>query len=198
VKPLSELPIYFEDNFNVTVPKFKAAVRRVVKKNGVRLVIVDYLQLMKAENQKATREQQISEISRELKALANELQIPIIALSQLSREVEKRSNPEPMLSDLRESGAIEQDADMVCFLWAPTEEDVRRDPTLAKRRHFKIAKHRNGVLIKEDLHFQNQVQRFTDKEDSLPPELAATGGNWKPVVQQQELELKDDNENMPF
>jgi replicative DNA helicase len=176
IKPLSNLPIYFEDNFNVTVGKFKAAVRRMVKKKGVKLVIVDYLQLMHAENKKASREQQISEISREMKGLANELQVPIIALSQLSREVEKRTNQEPQLSDLRESGAIEQDADLVAFLWAPTEEDVKRDPSLAKIRHFKIAKHRNGVLIKENLRFLNQVQKFTDPVPEGLPE-----GNWKSI-----------------
>jgi replicative DNA helicase len=120
-----------------------------------------------------------------MKTLALELQIPIIALSQMSRDMEKRTNPEPQLSDLRESGAIEQDADLVAFLWAPSEEDVKRDPSLAKVRHFKIAKHRNGVLIKEDLRFLNHVQRFSDKTHDVPSELPE--GNWRPEAEQEKL-----------
>jgi replicative DNA helicase len=185
VKPLQNLPIFFEEKTNISISQFRASVRRLYKKKGVRLVIVDYLQLMQADNKKATREQQVSEISREMKTLALELQIPIIALSQMSRDMEKRTNPEPQLSDLRESGAIEQDADLVAFLWAPTEEDVKRDPSLAKVRHFKIAKHRNGVLIKEDLRFLNHVQRFTDKPTDVPTELPE--GNWRAVSEQEKL-----------
>jgi len=185
VKPLQNLPIFFEEKTNISISQFRASVRRLYKKKGVRLVIVDYLQLMQADNRKATREQQVSEISREMKTLALELQIPIIALSQMSRDMEKRTNPEPQLSDLRESGAIEQDADLVAFLWAPTEEDVKRDPSLAKVRHFKIAKHRNGVLIKEDLRFLNHVQRFTDKPADVPAELPE--GNWRAVSEQEKL-----------
>jgi replicative DNA helicase len=185
VKPLQNLPIYFEEKTNISISQFRASVRRLYKKKGVRLVIVDYLQLMQADNKKATREQQVSEISREMKTLALELQIPIIALSQMSRDMEKRTNPEPQLSDLRESGAIEQDADLVAFLWAPSEEDVKRDPSLAKVRHFKIAKHRNGVLIKEDLRFLNHVQRFSDKTHDVPSELPE--GNWRPVAEQEKL-----------
>ena len=194
VKPLQNLPIFFEEKTNISISQFRASVRRLYKKKGVRLVIVDYLQLMQADNKKASREQQVSEISREMKTLALELQIPIIALSQMSRDMEKRTNPEPQLSDLRESGAIEQDADLVAFLWATSEEDVKRDPSLAKVRHFKIAKHRNGVLIKEDLRFLNHVQRFTDKPADIPSELPA--GNWTPIPQQQQLALPKDE--MPF
>jgi replicative DNA helicase len=183
VKPLSNLPIYFEEKTNVSIGRFRSAVRRLYKKHGVRLVIVDYLQLMTGEGNGKNREQEISNISRSMKTLAMELDIPIIALSQLSRDVEKRSNPEPQLSDLRESGAIEQDADLVGFLWAPTEEDVRRDPDLAKVRHFKIAKQRNGVLIKENLKFLNNVQRFTDKPEPVPADLPA--GNWKKIEPEQ-------------
>jgi replicative DNA helicase len=180
ITKLSNLPIVFDEKTNLTLSRFRSAVRRMYKK-GVRMVIVDYLQLMTGDS-KNNREQEISNISRGMKNLATELDIPIIALSQLSREVEKRANREPILADLRESGAIEQDADLVGFLWAPSEEDVKRDPSLEKVRHFKIAKHRNGVLIKENLRFLNHVQRFTDQP---PPELPE--GNWVSIPSQEKL-----------
>jgi replicative DNA helicase len=179
VNPLVKLPIYFEEKTNLSIGRFRSTVRRLKKKQKIGLVVVDYLQLMTGEGNGRNREQEISNISRSMKTLAMELDIPIIALSQLSRDVEKRANSAPMLSDLRESGAIEQDADVVAFLWSPSEEDVRRDPSLAKVRHFKIAKQRNGVLIKEDLKFLNNVQRFTDNPEDAPSELPE--GNWKKI-----------------
>lgn len=186
VKKLANLPIYFEENTNVTISRFRVTARRMYKKLGVRLFIIDYLQLMSGDTNEQNREREISKISRELKRLAMELDVPIIALSQLSREIEKRSNPEPLLSDLRESGAIEQDADVVAFLWAPTDEDVVRDPSLAKTRYVKIGKQRNGVLARERVRFDNHIQKFSD---ALPEELPA--GNWTPVqtVIQEKLPL---------
>ena len=117
-QPLNDTPLYIDDSPSISLFELKTKARRLVKEKQVELIVIDYLQLMRGDSPKQ-REQEISEISRGLKALAKELNIPIIALSQLSRKCEERSDKKPMLSDLRESGAIEQDADMVIFCHRP-------------------------------------------------------------------------------
>jgi replicative DNA helicase len=177
MKGLSNLPIFFDDSPGLSMQKLKAKSRKLKRSQKLGLVVVDYLQLMSGDGQRGNREQEISRISRELKLLAKEIQVPIIALSQLSREVEKRTNGKPQLSDLRESGSLEQDADMVMFLYAPTEEEMGQDANLLNRRFLKIAKNRNGTLATVDLEFRDEVQHFSGA-DEVPP----MQGNWKPVI----------------
>ncbi len=154
---------------------------------------------MAAADRNSNREQEISNISRDLKGLAKELQVPIIALSQLSREVEKRKegNKMPQLSDLRESGAIEQDADMVMFLYRPEYYDITANELGENNKgetHVKIAKHRNGSLETIKLKALLHIQKFIEDEGSSDfntGQLPA-GGNWRPV-QEQEAGLMKQN-----
>lgn len=118
-KVLDKLPLFIDESASLSTFEFKSKARKLVQEKGIKLIIVDYLQLMSSENSKTSREQQISEISRTLKLIAKELNVPVIALSQMSRDIEKRADKRPQLSDLRESGAIEQDADMVIFCYRP-------------------------------------------------------------------------------
>jgi replicative DNA helicase len=139
-----------------------------------------------SENRNSNREQELSTISRNLKGLAKELDIPIIALSQLSREVEKRKegNKMPQLSDLRESGAIEQDADMVMFLYRPEYYEIMHNEMGESQKGetiVRIAKHRNGSLETIKLRALLHIQKFEDGEEGGGPGLPA-GGNWKPVT----------------
>ena len=155
----------------------RAKSRRLASQHGIKLIIVDYLQLMTAGGSGSkgmgNREQEISTISRNLKALAKELEIPVIALSQLSRAVETRSttSKRPLLSDLRESGAIEQDADIVSFIYRPEYykldewDDEEASPT-AGQAEFIIAKHRNGSLENIRLKFIGNLGKFDNLEDS--------------------------------
>ena len=179
---VSNLPIYVDDTASLNILQFKAKARRMVNKHNVGLIIIDYLQLMSGtEKRTNNREQEISSISRGLKIVAKELNIPIIALSQLSRQIEGRGNSEPKLSDLRESGAIEQDADVVCFLY-DFEENGR----------MKIAKHRNGSLGDIDYHKQNSIQRWSEiSEIEYKPDIKP-GQSWKelPVEKEDEEEEK--------
>ena len=159
------LKMLVDDTGGLNMYELRAKARRMVNKYGVGMIIIDYLQLMNGDDSRNTnREQEISKISRGLKKLAKELQIPIIALSQLSRDVEKRGKGQkvPQLSDIRESGAIEQDADMVIFLYKPSYDEIAEDAGLANRAMAKIAKHRNGSL--EDFAFEvdNALQRWTE------------------------------------
>lgn len=132
-------------------------------KHGIKIIYIDYLQLINGTgtNKSANREQEISETSRKLKSLAKELNVPIIALSQLSRKCEERGDKRPMLSDLRESGAIEQDADMVIFPFRPSYYDENADAELCE---VIIAKYRNGEIGKIDIRFQKEIQKFSDYE----------------------------------
>ena len=135
-------------------------------KHGIALFIVDYLQLMKAGEKGGNREQEISRISQGLKALAKELDVPVIALSQLSRAVETRGGSKrPQLSDLRESGGIEQDADIVCFIYRPEYYGITEDETgrsLKGVAEIDFAKHRNGGTGVEEVRFEEQFARFSD------------------------------------
>jgi replicative DNA helicase len=138
------------------------------------LILVDYLQLMRSSEGKDSREQEISEISRSLKALAKELQVPVIALSQLNRQVESRSPAVPRLSDLRESGAIEQDADVIMFIY---RDDVYNEDSDRKgTADIIIAKQRNGPIGKVELAFLRQYTRFENRE-MIPDDAAGGVGN---------------------
>jgi replicative DNA helicase len=190
IEKLASAPIHIDDTAALNIFELRAKCRRLKNKHNVGLILIDYLQLMSgtSENRNTNREQEISRISRDLKGLAKELNIPIIALSQLSREVEKRGAKDgqkmPQLSDLRESGAIEQDADMVMFLYRPEYYDITANELGESNKGetlLRIAKHRNGQLdnlkFKALLHIQKFVEEDgTDTNNQLP-----SGGNWKPV-----------------
>lgn len=154
---LYESPIYIDDTPGISVAEMRSKARRLKSEHGLDLIIVDYLQLMQGRNAES-RQQEISEISRSLKALARELKVPLIALSQLSRGVESRQDKRPMLSDLRESGALEQDADIVSFLY---REDYYDKET--ENQHITeviLAKHRNGPVGSVKLYFKNEFTLF--------------------------------------
>lgn len=154
---LYESPVYIDDTPGISVAEMRSKARRLKSEHGLDLIIVDYLQLMQGRNAES-RQQEISEISRSLKALARELKVPLIALSQLSRSVESRQDKRPMLSDLRESGALEQDADIVSFLY---REDYYDKET--ENQHITeviLAKHRNGPVGSVKLYFKNEFTLF--------------------------------------
>ena len=168
VTNLENAPLYIDDTPSLSIFELRAKARRLSSQYGIKLIVVDYLQLMTlgSSRKSGNREQEISTISRNLKALAKELDIPIIALSQLSRAVELRGGTKrPILSDLRESGAIEQDADIVSFLYRPEYykidewDDEERSPALGQAE-FIVAKHRNGGLSSIKLKFINSLGKF--------------------------------------
>src|SRR5215213_6554102 len=174
IQRLAQAPIFIDDTPALNIFELRAKCRRLKNKHNIGMIIIDYLQLMSGagENRNANRQQEISKISRDLKGLAKELSVPIIALSQLSREVEKRKegNKMPQLSDLRESGAIEQDADMVMFLYRPEYYDITSNEMGENNRgetHVRIAKHRNGSLETIKLRALLHIQKFIED----------TGGN---------------------
>jgi replicative DNA helicase len=159
---LGEAPIFLDDTPALTPLQLHAKCRRLDQEFGLDLIIVDYLQLMQATttNRDANRVQEVSEISRGLKALARELSIPVIALSQLSRQPEMRESKEPRLSDLRESGAIEQDADLVMFLYREKERPAEDSSADGEVVTLKLAKHRNGPTGEIQLWFKKSQTRF--------------------------------------
>jgi replicative DNA helicase len=170
---LAEAPIFIDDTAAISVLETRAKARRLKADQGLDLVIVDYLQLMRGRGDEGSREQEISNISRSLKALAKELQIPVVALSQLNRAVENRPGREkrPMLADLRESGAIEQDADVILFIYRDEVYNKCECPhdgeCLCGRRGVAeviIGKQRNGPIGKVDLTFINRYTRFENAE----------------------------------
>ena len=158
--PLSEAPIFIDDSASNTVMDIRAKCRRLKLEKNLGLVIIDYLQLMQGRGKAENRQQEISEISRSLKILAKEISVPIIALSQLSRAPEQRTDHRPILSDLRESGAIEQDADLVMFLY---REDLYKEDT-DKRNIVEviIAKHRNGSTGTVELRWFGEYTKFAN------------------------------------
>lgn len=161
---LTESPIFIDDTSNITVLEMRAKARRLKLENkGLSLIIVDYLQLMRGRGNFERREQEISEISRSLKALAKELSVPIIALSQLNRGVEQRHDKKPTLADLRESGAIEQDADVIIFLYR--DEFYNKNTSEKGKADIIIAKQRNGPTDEIPLTFLPHCTRFTDYTD---------------------------------
>lgn len=160
---LSEAPIFIDDSVGANVMEIRAKARRLQMEHGLGLIIIDYLQLMEGRSHGGdNRVQEISEISRSLKGLARELEVPVIALSQLSRAVEHRDNKRPQLSDLRESGSIEQDADIVMFLY---REDYYNPETDKKGiTEVLLKKHRNGPIGGVELFFNPAQMRFADLE----------------------------------
>ncbi len=173
VADLENAPLYIDETPSLSVFDFRAKCRRLVMQHGVKIILVDYLQLMTANSGKGgagNREQEIATISRSLKAIAKELNVPVIALSQLSRSVETRPGKRPQLSDLRESGAIEQDADIVSFIFRPeyykittwdNDEDGGESST-ENQAELIIAKHRNGATADVRMTFQKNIAKFTD------------------------------------
>ncbi|HVK97626.1 MAG TPA: replicative DNA helicase, partial [Flavisolibacter sp.] len=188
IQRLAQAPLFIDDTPALNIFELRAKCRRLKNINNIGLIIIDYLQLMSGtgENRNSNREQEISNISRSLKALAKELNVPIIALSQLSREVEKRKdgNKMPQLSDLRESGAIEQDADMVCFIYRPEYHDLQTNEMGESNKgetYLRIAKHRNGSL--ENLKFRARLNIQKFYEDNGDDNLGDMNipSNFKPV-----------------
>jgi len=178
LKDLIDAPLYVDDTPSLSVFELRTKARRLVREHGVRIIIIDYLQLMNASGMSyGSRQEEVSTISRSLKGLAKELNIPIIALSQLNRGVESREGIEgkrPQLSDLRESGAIEQDADMVCFIHRPEYYKIYQDDKgndLRGMAEIIIAKHRNGATGDVLLRFKGEFARFQNPDDDriIPP-----------------------------
>lgn len=167
VQLMSEAPIFIDDTPSLSPTEIRARARRLHREHGLGLIIIDYLQLMQVEGSKENRATEISEISRSLKALAKELEVPVIALSQLNRSVEQRTDKRPVMSDLRESGAIEQDADLIIFIYR--EEVYNQDTPRKGIADIAIAKQRNGPIGDFPLTF---VGRYTKFENWVPDAYA--------------------------
>ncbi len=167
---LSPAPIFIDDTAALTTMELRARCRRLKAEHGLGLVVVDYLQLMRASRHIDSREQEISDISRSLKALAKELHLPVVALSQLNRKVEERGDKRPMMSDLRESGAIEQDADVIIFLYRAAaykrKEELTPEDNVAE---VIIGKQRNGPTGMVKLTFFKEYTAFENLSDIPPP-----------------------------
>lgn len=193
VKNLQSAPMYIDDTPSLSIFDLRAKARRLASQYGIKIIVVDYLQLMTAGGNGSkgggNREQEISTISRNLKALAKELNIPVIALSQLSRAVETRgASKRPLLSDLRESGAIEQDADIVSFIYRPEYykidewDDDEQSPTQGQAE-FIVAKHRNGGLENIRLKFVGNLGKFDNLDDlSFSTELASSMNDYDGMI----------------
>ncbi|MGI9344487.1 MAG: replicative DNA helicase [Gammaproteobacteria bacterium] len=158
IQMMSEAPMYIDDTPAMTPTEIRARARRLKRQHGLELIVVDYLQLMQVAGSAENRATEISEISRSLKALARELEVPIIALSQLNRSVEQRTEKKPIMSDLRESGAIEQDADLILFIYR--EEVYDKDTPRKGMADINIAKQRNGPVGEFPLTFLGQFTKF--------------------------------------
>ena len=171
IKDLEKAPIYVDDTPAISIFEFRAKCRRLKQKFDIQAVVIDYLQLMTGSKDSGSREQEVSNISRSLKSVAKELDIPVIALSQLNRSVEMRSgNKRPQLSDLRESGAIEQDADLVLFIHRSEYYGIDVDEegnSLKGIAEIIVAKHRNGPVGDIQLKFIREYAKFVDLDDTL-------------------------------
>ena len=202
VEKMGEVPLYIDDTPAINIFELRAKCRRLKMQHDIQLIIIDYLQLMSGapDQKKGNREQEISAISRALKGMAKELDVPVIALSQLSRAVETRGGVKrPQLSDLRESGAIEQDADMVIFIYRPEyygEEDPTLPPGLAE---IIIAKHRNGALDTVNLKFVKHLAKFQDMSnwdlDSDTTDMFADVDSGNVITRQSKL---NEDDEIPF
>ena len=186
MRSLYGAPLYLDETPALSISELRTKARRLVRERGVRMIMIDYLQLMNATGMKfGNREQEVSTISRSLKALAKELNIPIIALSQLSRANESRDDKRPMLSDLRESGAIEQDADIVCFIHRPeyytkSGEDAAGND-IRGLAEFIIAKHRSGATKDVNLRFVQQFAKFENWDQGRRAVMDAISQDSEPI-----------------
>ncbi|HYP46386.1 MAG TPA: replicative DNA helicase [Propionibacteriaceae bacterium] len=159
---VSEAPMFIDDSPNLTMMEIRAKARRLKQRHDLKLVVIDYIQLMTSGKRVESRQLEVSEFSRQLKLLAKELDVPVVALSQLNRGPEQRTDKKPMLSDLRESGSLEQDADMVVLLHRPDLYD--KESERAGEADFIVAKHRNGPTKEITVAFQGHYSRFTDMQ----------------------------------
>jgi replicative DNA helicase len=157
---VSEAPLFIDDSPNLTMMEIRAKARRLKQRHDLRMIIIDYMQLMTSGKKVESRQLEVSEFSRSIKLLAKELEVPVIAISQLNRGAEQRSDKRPMLSDLRESGSLEQDADMVILLHR--EDAYERESTRPGEADFIVAKHRNGPTADVVVAFQGHYSRFVD------------------------------------
>ncbi|MDP9432070.1 MAG: replicative DNA helicase [Actinomycetota bacterium] len=157
---VAEAPLFIDDSPNLTMMEIRAKARRLKQRHDLRLVIIDYMQLMQSSRRVENRQQEVSEISRSLKLLAKELEIPVVAMSQLNRGPEQRTDKKPQLSDLRESGSLEQDADAVVLLFR--EDMFERESPRAGEADLILAKHRNGPTATVTVAFQGHYSRFVD------------------------------------
>ncbi|MCB9251065.1 MAG: replicative DNA helicase [Flavobacteriales bacterium] len=174
---LSEAPIFIDDTPSLSIFDFKAKARRLKSQHNIELIIVDYLQLMKGDDKNiGNREQEISYISRSLKALAKELDIPVIALAQLSRAAERRTDNKPQLSDLRESGSIEQDADLVGFIYRAEYYGISDEEGISTHGigEFIIQKHRNGPTDTIKMRYQGEFTKFSNLDDTYVENFSFT------------------------
>ncbi|HMR43434.1 MAG TPA: replicative DNA helicase, partial [Saprospiraceae bacterium] len=202
IERMSDAPIYIDDTAGINIFELRAKCRRLKKQHDIQLVIIDYLQLMSGgqDNHRGNREQEISSISRALKGLAKELGVPVIALSQLSHQVEVRGGSKrPQLSDLRESGAIEQDADIVSFIYRPEYYQIDEDEngnSLKGIAEIIVAKHRNGALDTVKLKFKNEFAKFSDLEDPNFANFGPDPGASSTIITRPSR--MNDDEDIPF
>jgi replicative DNA helicase len=157
---ISEAPLFIDDSPNMTMMEIRAKARRLKQRNDLRLIVVDYMQLMTSGKKVESRQQEVSEFSRHLKLLAKELEVPVVTISQLNRGPEQRTDKKPMLADLRESGSLEQDADMVMLIHRP--DAWERDDPRAGEADLILAKHRNGPTVTVTVAHQLHYSRFYD------------------------------------
>jgi replicative DNA helicase len=188
---LEHLPLFVDETGGLSISQLTARARRLKRQKGLDLLVIDYIQLLQGSNKRGNenRVQEVTEITTNLKALAKELNIPVIALSQLSRQVESRDDKHPQLSDLRESGSIEQDADVVLFVYREEYYLQNKEPKVGTVEHEKwqtemdlalgkaeviVAKQRHGPTGTVKLQFEGQFTRFSDfvEEDNLPYRIA--------------------------
>ncbi len=171
---LSEAPLYIDDTASQTVLRMRAMARRLQANHGLGLIIIDYLQLIMPSNTQTGIVQQVTETSRQLKGLARELNVPVLALSQLSRAVEQRFPPRPRLSDLRESGSLEQDADVVMFIYREDKYKKQEvEQNVGNIAEIIVAKHRNGPIGSVKLYFNPQIVSFSDLDKTRQYEEGA-------------------------
>jgi replicative DNA helicase len=177
---LEKAPLWIDESSDLSMLELRAKARRLAaSEHGLGLVIVDYIQLMRAEDPRINRVEQVGQFSRGLKILARELNVPVIGLSQLSRNPEQRPDKRPLLSDLRESGSIEQDSDVVCFIYRDAIYNDEADPSEAE---FIVAKHRNGPIGKVDAVFLEQYPRFADRARGGERPIEQKPGEGPPLV----------------
>jgi len=178
---LAEAPVFIDDTPNISTMELRTKARRLQAESGLDMIIVDYLQLMQStvSSRDANRVQEVSEITRGLKGLARELQVPVVALSQLSRQAEMRESKEPRLSDLRESGSIEQDSDLVMFLWREKERGGEDEDPEGEIINLRLAKHRNGPTGETKLYFRKRQTRFVSyAEEARYANANSDGGRY--------------------